>query len=58
MEVKAGDRVELRKGHPCGGRIFEVTRIGMDVRLKCETCGSYITLRRRDFEKRLKKILN
>jgi hypothetical protein len=57
MEVKTGDRVELRKEHPCGGKTFGVTRIGMDVRLKCESCGSYITLKRRDFEKRLKKIL-
>jgi len=48
-------RVELRKPHPCGGCIFEVVRIGMDVRLKCETCGSFITLSRRDYEKRLKK---
>jgi len=50
-------RVELKKPHPCGGSVFEVMRIGMDVRLKCETCGSFIELSRRDYEKRLKKEL-
>jgi hypothetical protein len=56
-DVKVGDRVELRKPHPCGGRIFTVTRVGMDVQLKCETCGSYVRLMRRDTPKRVKRII-
>ncbi|MDR3072687.1 MAG: DUF951 domain-containing protein [Clostridiales Family XIII bacterium] len=55
MDLKDGDRLELRKQHPCGGKIFEVCRIGMDVRLKCETCGADIHLLRRDLEKRIKR---
>ena len=49
-----GTRVELKKAHPCGGRVFIVERIGMDCKLKCETCGARITLIRSDFNKRLK----
>ncbi|MDR0852205.1 MAG: DUF951 domain-containing protein [Clostridiales Family XIII bacterium] len=57
MEFQIGDRVELKKPHPCGGKTFEVMRIGMDCRLKCETCGASVWLSRRDFEKRIKKRL-
>ena len=52
-----GVRVELKKAHPCGGRVFLVERVGMDCKLKCESCGAHITLLRRDFDKRLKTIL-
>jgi hypothetical protein len=55
MNIRVGDRVELRKQHPCGGISFEVMREGMDFRLKCETCGAMIWLKRRDLEKRIKK---
>lgn len=54
---KEGDRVELKKQHPCGEKTFEIMRVGMDVRIKCLGCGKEIWLSRRDFEKRIKKIL-
>jgi Uncharacterized protein conserved in bacteria len=46
-----GDRLKLRKSHPCGGTEFEVVRTGMDIRLRCLTCGSQIVLSRRKLEK-------
>ncbi|MBQ3107233.1 MAG: DUF951 domain-containing protein, partial [Firmicutes bacterium] len=42
MKIEPGDRVELKKQHPCGGSTFRVLRSGMDVLLKCEVCGSLI----------------
>ncbi|MDR1027964.1 MAG: DUF951 domain-containing protein [Clostridiales Family XIII bacterium] len=57
MNLRVGDRVELRKQHPCGGAVFEIMRTGMDFRLKCETCGAMIWLKRRDLERRIKKVL-
>lgn len=51
MEIKPGDRMRLKKKHPCGGAEFEVVRAGMDVRLRCLTCGSQIVLPRRKLEK-------
>ncbi len=51
MQLKEGDRLQLKKKHPCGGTSFEVIRAGMDVRLQCLTCGSQIVLTRRKLEK-------
>lgn len=52
-----GDLVELKKTHPCGGKEWEVLRVGMDFRLKCLTCGRIILVPRVKFEKGLKKVL-
>ncbi len=57
MKVSAGDRVEMKKPHPCGGKTFTVMRVGMDFKLKCETCGHEIMLPRSKAEKGIKKIL-
>lgn len=51
MQLAVGDRLKLRKKHPCGGAEFEVVRTGMDIRLRCLTCGSQILLSRRKLEK-------
>lgn len=56
LKINVGDRVELKKSHPCGGNTFEVMRVGMDFRLKCLTCQSQIWLDRAHLEKRVKKI--
>lgn len=56
LKINVGDRLELKKPHPCGGNTFEVMRAGMDFRLKCLTCQSQIWLNRSLLEKRVKKI--
>ena len=53
MEYKIGDIVELKKQHPCGSRIWEITRVGVDFKLNCQGCGHVIILPR---EKALKAI--
>lgn len=57
LKWNVGDRVELKKNHPCGGNTFEIMRVGMDVRIRCETCNTQIRLERSTLEKRLKRIL-
>jgi len=57
VQVRAGDRVCLRKPHPCGGYEWDVTRIGADIGLVCLTCNRRLMITRRKFEKRLKAIL-
>ena len=47
-----GDRLTLRKKHPCGGKEWDVYRIGMDIGLKCTTCGRHVMLSRRVVELR------
>lgn len=48
-----GDIVRTKKQHPCGSKEWEVTRIGVDYKLKCLKCGKTVTLPR---EKALKAI--
>lgn len=52
-----GDRVMMRKEHPCGVNDWLVTRIGADIKIKCQGCGRIVMLDRATFEKRLKKVL-
>ncbi|PKM80426.1 MAG: DUF951 domain-containing protein [Firmicutes bacterium HGW-Firmicutes-14] len=52
-----GDIVKMRKPHPCGSDEWEVTRTGMDFRIKCLGCGRQVMLPRPKFEKGVKKVL-
>jgi hypothetical protein len=52
-----GDRVMMKKEHPCGTNSWQVIRIGADIKIKCEGCGRIVMLDRPTFEKRLKKVL-
>lgn len=36
MDYKVGDIVKTRKPHPCGSKEWEITRIGLDFKLKCK----------------------
>lgn len=58
MDLVLNGRVELKKQHPCGGRTWKVLRVGMDIKLRCETCGHEMMLPRSKAEKAIKKILN
>ena len=57
MLLHIGDLVQMRKPHPCGSDRWVVTRVGADVKIKCEGCGRVVMLDRPVFDKRLKKIL-
>jgi len=52
-----GDVVRLRKNHPCGSFEWEITRTGMDIRIKCLGCGHQVMLPRLQFEKSVKMIV-
>lgn len=56
MNIELNDILELKKNHPCGGRLFTVMRTGMDVRIKCLTCGREMILPRSKVEKMIKHI--
>ena len=55
--ISLGDRVRLRKPHPCGGFEWTIVRLGADIGLKCDTCGHRVLLSRREFERRLAAIV-
>jgi hypothetical protein len=52
-----GDVVEMKKQHPCGTNEWKVIRMGADVRIKCEGCQHSVMIPRREFEKKMKKIV-
>lgn len=55
-KILVGDRLELKKQHPCGTSVFEVLRIGSDIRIVCTGCGRDMVLPREKLEKAIKKI--
>lgn len=57
MNVQVGNRIEMKKQHPCGCKNFLVLRIGMDFKIKCENCGREVMVARNKVEKNIKRIL-
>ena len=48
-----GDVVSLRKPHPCGGRDWQVNRVGADLGMNCLKCGRRIMIDRFEVQRRL-----
>lgn len=47
----------MKKPHACGENLWEIVRVGADVKLKCTACGRVVMLDRLEFLKRAKKLL-
>ena len=58
MDIHLQDILVMKKPHPCGGKTWVVGRLGMDIKLRCETCGHELMLPRSKAEKAIKKILS
>ena len=56
-ECTPGDAVRMKKPHPCGSDLWEVTRTGMDIGIKCRGCGHFVMMPRRKFMKMAKEIV-
>lgn len=56
MELKLGDIVIMKKQHPCGSKEFEITRLGVDYKLKCVGCGREVMIPRIKAEKNIKAV--
>ena len=57
IDIRLRDRVEMKKPHPCGANRFDVLRVGMDFKIKCQGCGHEIMLPRAKIERNIKKVL-
>ena len=42
----------MKKQHPCGTNMWEITRVGIDIKIKCRS----IMIDRVEFDKKLKKV--
>lgn len=56
-EFGLNDVVEMKKPHPCGKNEWKIIRLGMDIRIKCEGCQHSVMIPRREFVKKMKKVL-
>ncbi|MGO4889032.1 DUF951 domain-containing protein [Anaerobacillus sp. MEB173] len=56
-EFDLHDVVEMKKPHPCGENRWKVIRMGMDIRIKCLGCDHSVLIPRREFTRKLKKVL-
>jgi len=59
-----GTLIEMKKPHACivektgkKANKWEVVRMGADIKIECTNCYHIVMMSRRDFEKRLKKVL-
>ena len=50
MDVRVGDKLIMKKNHPCGSNEFEVLRI------RCLGCGREVMVPRVKAEKNIKRI--
>ncbi|MBM7606717.1 hypothetical protein JOC75_004794 [Metabacillus crassostreae] len=59
MEKEFGlhDIVEMKKQHPCGTNRWKIIRMGMDVRIKCLGCEHSVLIPRKEFARKMKKML-
>ncbi len=56
-KYEIGSRVIMKKPHACGTNEWEITRVGVDIKIKCVNCGREIMMDRLEFEKKLKKVI-
>ena len=57
-KIELGDKVMLKKGHPCGANEWEVIRVGADIKVKCLGCGRIVMMPRKTYIKSVKKIIS
>lgn len=49
------DIIEMKKPHACGSKTWTITRLGVDLKLKCTGCGHEIMMDRLEVLKKMKK---
>ncbi len=57
LELNIGDMLRMKKAHPCGNPLWEVTRLGADIGMVCRKCRRYVLLPRPYLERRVKEVI-
>jgi hypothetical protein len=58
IQYELNDIIEMKKEHPCHlSKEWKIIRMGADIRIKCQGCGSSVLMPRQKFEKKLKRIV-
>ncbi|XFA98322.1 DUF951 family protein [Candidatus Izemoplasma sp. B36] len=58
LDIKEGSVLILKKGHPCGENLWEITSFGVICKIKCLGCGRIVIIDRTELKKRIKKVVN
>ena len=56
-DFKLNDKVIMKKPHACGTNEWIITRMGVDVKIKCIKCNREIMMDRLEFKKKLKGVI-
>ncbi len=56
-EFALNDEVIMKKPHACQSNLWKITRVGVDVKIKCQNCGREVMLDRLEFMRKLKKVI-
>lgn len=57
-EYGLNDIVEMKKEHPCHkSKLWQIIRVGADIKVKCLGCGNVIMFSRHEFERKIKKVV-
>ncbi|NLZ62077.1 MAG: DUF951 domain-containing protein [Acholeplasmataceae bacterium] len=57
QDIRLGDVVILKKGHPCGENKWQIIRFGADCKIKCLGCGRIVLIDRPTLKKKIKKVI-
>jgi len=57
-EYQINNRVEMKKPHACGANLWQITRLGADIKIKCLECSRVVMLPRIEFDKKIKKVVD
>ena len=58
VTFNVGDKIIMKKKHPCSSDSFKITHIGSDVKIVCEGCQRSLMLPREKLEKMIKKVVS
>ena len=53
MTYILGQHIKTKKPHVCGNDIWEITRTGVDVKIKCLKCNREIMLSKLELDKKI-----
>ncbi|TDY42395.1 hypothetical protein C7445_11526 [Alicyclobacillus sacchari] len=51
------DIVKMKKPHACGENMWQIIRLGMDIRIKCQRCGHSVLIPRARFERLVRSVI-
>ena len=56
VDYQLHDVVTMKKPHACGENSWQIIRLGMDIRIKCQKCGHSVLIPRIRFDRMIRKV--